>query len=593
MRALQRAVAAVVFAIVLVAMPQSASAHAVVVSSSPNDGASLPAAPTEVRLQFSEAVSIELGGLRVVDNQGQRVDTGDALATGDPLVIAARLNAGLGEGTYVASYRVVSADGHPITGAITFGVGDAATRVDGAALPGAGDRLSETLGWASRWLVYGGGLLATGVAVFSLFLFDGGGERRKLAKVIVVSSVVAVVGIVGLVSTHAALATGQGLGALADGSLWSPVFGNNLGWAVAALVLGVGAAVAATNVREELVGQTLAFYGLLSVAISFAVWGHTVEGSLPGVKIGFDAVHAVAAGIWLGGLTGLAIVLAARGRAGADDADPRLVAVAVASSGTGQDPPITPEPSVNAAERLSPQSNDASSTALVVSRFSLVAALSVASLAISGVFLAWQELGSLSALRSTVYGRTLTVKLVLVGAVIAIAAYNRFRLVPKTLAAVEDAAPTADEPMRRMLSTVRYEALGILAVLAVTAVLVNTIPGRAQSTMVGPFDQTVAMGAVQANVGVTPAQAGPNQVHITFLDSGGQPIAAAQNVQVSFTQTQAGVGPLSRAMVPAGTGHYVLDTKDLAIPGTWQVEFLVRLGDFEQERLTFQVPVGG
>lgn len=214
-------------------------------------------------------------------------------------------------------------------------------------------------------------------------------------------------------------------------------------------------------------------------------------------------------------------------------------------------------------------------------------------LALSGVILAWQELGSISALFSSVYGRTLLVKLGLVGAVLAVAAYNRFRLVPATLAAVEDAQPATGEPMRRMLSTVRCEALGILAVLAVTAVLVNTVPSRAQSTAVPPFDQTVAIGANQANMGVTPAQAGPNQIHLTFLDPNGQPVSMAQNVQVSFTQTQAAVGPLSREMVAAGTGHYVLDTKDLAIPGTWQVEFLVRLSDFEQERLTFQVPIGG
>lgn len=369
MRALQRVVGAVAFTIVLMAMPQSASAHAVVVSSSPNDGASLAAAPPEVRMQFSEPVSTELGGLRVVNSQGQRVDTGEEVATGDPMAIAARLNTGLDDGTYVASYRVVSADGHPITGAITFGVGDAPSRVNGAAFPGAGDRMSETLGWASRWLVYGGGLLAAGVAFFCFFLFDGGNERRKLAKVIVISGFVALVGTVGLVVTHAALATGQGMGALADGSLWGPVFGNNLGWSVAALVLGVGAAVVAAFIREELVSQVLAFYGLVSVAVSFAVWGHTVEGDLSGVKIGSDVVHAFAAGIWLGGLTGLAFVLASRRPGPIDDADPDLVAVAAAVSGSEQDPPLAAQTLAPSAERRPQSSTDASSTAQVVARF--------------------------------------------------------------------------------------------------------------------------------------------------------------------------------------------------------------------------------
>ena len=69
-------------------------------------------------------------------------------------------------------------------------------------------------------------------------------------------------------------------------------------------------------------------------------------------------------------------------------------------------------------------------------------------------------------------------------------------------------------------------------------------------------------------------------------------VAAAQTVQVELTQSQVGVGPITREMIPAGTGHFVVDTNDLSIPGTWQIVFIARVSDFDQRRLTFQVPVG-
>lgn len=583
MRAMQRVVAAIVFTTVLVGAPSAAFAHAVVVSSTPNDGARLTAAPTEVTLRFTEPVSVDLGGLKVVDNTGHRVDTGEPLKSSDPATIAARLNSGLGDGTYVASYRVVSADGHPISGAITFGVGDAPTRVDASTLPGAGDRLSEVLGWASRWVTYVGAFLAAGVAFFVWFLFDGGAERRKLSTITFVAAAVALFGVFGQLAVQASLATGRGLGAIADGSVWGPVLGNNLGWAVGALVLGLIGVITAMVVREELAGQMLSFYGLLAVAVSFALWGHTAEGSLTWLKIGVDAIHAFAGAVWCGGLVALAIVLGARRRA-VEPATPHDM-----QSAADTDAGTTDSKGEAGTDDSGPVVGSPASTASVVSRFSTVAAFTVLAIAVSGLVLVWQELGSVPALWSTGYGQALLIKLGLVAAIVVMAAYNRFRLVPDVACAGE--AVVGSAAMRRLLTTVRVEAIGLVAVLAVTGVLVNTVPGRTQP-VTGPFNQTVAFGGNQANAGVTPAQAGANQIHITFLTPAGQPVAAAQTVQVELTQTQAGVGPITREMVAAGTGHFVVDTNDLSIPGTWQVVFIARVSDFDQRRLTFQVPVG-
>jgi len=98
-----------------------AGAHAVLVGSDPADGSRLTAAPAKVTLRFDEPVGLDLGYLRVVDGSGNRVDAGAAQhPNGDGTAVSVSLKAGLGDSSYLASYRVTSADSHPIAGSIRF-----------------------------------------------------------------------------------------------------------------------------------------------------------------------------------------------------------------------------------------------------------------------------------------------------------------------------------------------------------------------------------------------------------------------------------------------------------------------------------------
>ena len=87
----------------------------------------LSAAPAQVSVTFDEAVGLRPGYLRVIDGTGRRVDSGAAFhPAGHDDVVAVRLRGGLGKAAYVASYRVISADSHPVSGAVQFTVGGAA-----------------------------------------------------------------------------------------------------------------------------------------------------------------------------------------------------------------------------------------------------------------------------------------------------------------------------------------------------------------------------------------------------------------------------------------------------------------------------------
>ena len=108
----------------------SATAHSELLSSTPADGAVLTTPPASVELVFNEPVSP--AGLQVVARGPQGV-----IELGAPTVVSASVTAGWPQssaaGDYTVSYRVVSADGHPIDGTIAMSItGDAASGTQSA-----------------------------------------------------------------------------------------------------------------------------------------------------------------------------------------------------------------------------------------------------------------------------------------------------------------------------------------------------------------------------------------------------------------------------------------------------------------------------
>jgi methionine-rich copper-binding protein CopC len=96
-----------------------ALAHTRLLSSDPTDGASLDTAPPEhVSLTFNETMTPGFSTITVVGPDGARYETGQVGAEGGTVSIAL-LPLGAA-GRYEIGYRVVSADGHPVTGSVTF-----------------------------------------------------------------------------------------------------------------------------------------------------------------------------------------------------------------------------------------------------------------------------------------------------------------------------------------------------------------------------------------------------------------------------------------------------------------------------------------
>ncbi|ADD45412.1 copper resistance CopC/CopD family protein [Stackebrandtia nassauensis] len=182
-------------AAVLVLSAVPASAHATLVSSTPQANKTVPEAPDEVVIKFSEPVSVVASGTGVTAPDGSKAHAATPKSEGEQ--VRYQLRGGLPDGTYVVSYRVISADGHPVPGGFTFSIGKE-SKVPEAADPGnTADPLVTWLVYGNRFLGYVGLLLVLGPSL--LLLAGNAGSRRGAVRFTVVGlSLVAATAVVGL-----------------------------------------------------------------------------------------------------------------------------------------------------------------------------------------------------------------------------------------------------------------------------------------------------------------------------------------------------------------------------------------------------------
>lgn len=306
---------------------------------------------------------------------------------------------------------------------------------------------------------YVGLLAAAGLVMFRVVLLPPGeGFARaasRLRRPAFVAALLAGVAFLALLPLTTARQAGRDLSTLADLGAWTVQLDAAPGL-TAWLVIGGLAVALGGVVRTQLGAPALA--GAVLALGSLALAGHSRTFGPSWLVLSYQLLHVVTAAVWFGGLIGLWTVLAGAGRQ--VSAGPGAAAV--------QAPALTP-----------------AQAGAVVSRFSTAAAASVSMLAMAGVILGWRIVGSWDALFGTTYGVTLLVKAGMALVVVAVAAFNRYRLLPQLEGATQ---------WRMLRRTVGVEAAVLVAVLAVTGFLVNQSPREDQAA---PADnvQTYSMDA--------------------------------------------------------------------------------------------------
>src|SRR5215213_7556457 len=164
-----------------------ALAHAELVSMTPANGAQLTRPPTEVRMSFTESINLVDNGIRLVDHVGANVPTPQPAVNGR--TVTWPMPPDLPEGPYIITWRVVSADGHPVSGASSFGVGTAAAGAGSVTGTGTAETnvnsvvRGSTAPWpvvAIRLAGYLAFALVAGVTAFVLFCSPDSSKSKAL-----------------------------------------------------------------------------------------------------------------------------------------------------------------------------------------------------------------------------------------------------------------------------------------------------------------------------------------------------------------------------------------------------------------------------
>ncbi len=522
----------------------TASAHASLVSSTPGNDEVVEQAPREVVLTFDDGVNVDDGGVRVLDPAGEDVAEGSPSTTADGTEVRQPVASGP-EGTYTVSYRALSDDGHVISGSYVFHVG---RRTGSAAAAAAGgfDAL-RVLNAFGRWIALTGGLLVGGVLAMALFV-DGPRVRRQhptdgdadtgagsgpqgwgselaSARFLLLPGAVSVLFGVGL-SLLASAADLAG-GSILDGP---GATGRFLGASWAGTVAGLRVLVALVLVLAVLPPRALrrapwlAAIGILAALALPSLGGHAWTASPVGLAVASDALHVLAAAAWVGALGVLVL----------------------SWDGTRE-------------------------RAAAFSRMALVAApLTVA----TGVLNAALQERSLSALTDTTHGRLVLAKALGTVALLAFGWVHRRQLA--------DAARWS----ARVLRSYRAEVLVGLAVVAVTAVLVGTPPGREAARSAEPVQMVKQAGDTTVRMEVSPAAAGPNDVHVYYLARDG---SLARVDAAELKVSTGGVAPRAVPITPVTASHGVAEGVQLT-PGDWTFELTVVVGGAPAST-TFRVPI--
>ena len=528
----------VLVGLVTVLAPSAASAHALLVSSSPAPSSVLPRSPERIDLTFSEDVEAGLSGIRLFDAAQKEIGIGKTTKGTSGSVVSATVPS-LQNGMYVVVWRVTSKDGHPVNGAFPFEVGTVST--------GNGNELMERVAAAVQRTSPLGGVLSAAkfvsfigfVLLVGIMAFTWGtqflGSARALTGVLS-GLFLLLLGSLAVLLLQGAYVTGGGWSDIGRFSLVADVLQTRVGLAVLARMVIAVLWVLLVQIlrRDEWNSVTSALVSVLGVltVVTFSLAGHPAAGSLPGVFVVVDALHFAGVGVWVGGLFTM-----------------WLLRREVTS-----DPALLP-----AAERFS--RNVSWSMPLVV---------------VTGVVQGLHLVGGPGRIGDTDYSWNLVAKTALVLFIILVGARAR------KMMSLDGGVS------RRFVDAVRFEAIVAVVVLVLTAGLVNSSPVAGVAPL-ETFSARLVQRSIIAEITVTPPRVGKAEIHALFTPPGGS-LAPVKSVTVRMTLQAKDVPAIPVEMLQVGANHWS-GVVQIPYSGNWSVEFLVEPDANSKLRYSTTIPV--
>ncbi|MGE0280212.1 MAG: CopD family protein [Rhizobiaceae bacterium] len=524
---LQRA--AIAFAILLGALLSHAGAawaHASLNAAEPRDGAVVEAGPERYSLIFSEPVSPL--SLRLVKPDGTSVPLDRYVVKTNTVEIEAP--AELGRGTHVLSWRVVSADGHPIGGSVIFSIGEQSAQAP---------MVANEIDWTVR-----AGLWLSKLALYvGLFIGIGGVCARRILMptsstanfIISVALALGAAGAVLSLGFQGLDALGVSIRRIVEPAIWSAGLSTSYGNTVLAALVAFGLAGTAQSLSGRL-AMAITIVAWLLAAAALALSGHASAASPQWLMRPAIFLHAVCIAAWIGALAPLELALARRQR----DADRALT------------------------------------------RFSGLIPYVIAALIAAGVLLTVVQVEQPSALITTAYGQLLLVKLALLVGLFLLAAVNRWSLT----ALVEAGDPAA---RRRLVRSIAIETLIVLLIFGIAAAWRFTPPPRALAAAAAmPATMHIHTDKAMADLTVSPGRVGSVIVSAVVMSGDFGPLDARE-VTFVFSNPSSRIEPFKRKAAQQPDGAWRAEGIVFPLPGEWTVRIDVLISDFEMARLDGRV----
>lgn len=517
-----------VLLVAILAAPALALAHAALVGTDPADGTMLAESPARLSLTFSEPVSPLVLTLIKPDGQTEALT---AFRLRDQTV-EIDTPGKLGKGTHILSWRVVSADGHPVGGSLLFSVGTVSASPAPAAVDV--DRTLRAAIWIARVLLYAGLFLGVGGAFALCWLSPSGQAGRRFSILMMACGIPAAVLSLGL----------QGLDALelpvtklALPLVWQTAFATTFGWTVLAALGALALGLASLAAPRGFAGF-LSLGALAGVGLALAASGHASDAAPQWLTRPMVFLHGVGIAVWAGALVPLALGL--KGRVEGVDSFLR--------------------------------------------RFSRIILPVVGVLAAAGMVLAVIQVEKPSALVETAYGRLLMAKLALLAVLFALAAFNRWRLTRPAEAGQAAARG-------KLVRSIGVETLLVLAIFGIAAGWRFTPPPRALAIAAAqPASVHIHALKAMAEITITPGRTGPVAVSIMVMTGEFGPLDAKE-ITLVLSKPDAGIEPLKRPAKKAGDGTWRIDDLVVPLPGEWKVALDILVSDFEMVKITGQADI--
>lgn len=654
---IRRLFAGLVAAVALVlAVAAPASAHATLERTDPSDGSVLAVQPAVIAAQFDESVGVSADSLRVFNPTGQRVDNGNTTHGASSDIITISLRSGLGNGTYTVAWHVISADSHPVSGAFSFSIGaPSKTSVNPTAIVTRASAFQGVAYGVARWAAYLSFALLAGTIVFLALCWPRGAAARGSFRMIVIGWTTLVASSVAQLLLQGVYASGLPLSRIFDPSVIQSTTATRFGTTVEVrlLILAVLAPAVTIGVQRladarfgaRMRSAALALLGTMGLASTWAATGHASTGIQVPLSVVSDILHLSAMAVWLGGLAMLVLVVlrAPEKPKQAAAAVNRFSTVALTcvcvmiGTGTYQ--------AWRDVGSLHVLFDDTYGRLILIKIAGLLLLIGLgyyarqqiasglnASLATAGasttVAAAKDSGGTITASVETANVKTANAKTAIAEPEIAAEPVKEPAAVaqgpagappsrpagrpgrqpgmnkPGRRTARVGGVPLPSDPGARTLATlsklrrsVAAETAIALIVLAATAIVVNSVPGRGAnglSTQPGstdvsvPFNTGTASGTVL--VLVEPGKVGPNQTHLLIENTKGEPYSPVE-VTVAYSLPARKIGPIDSKVIINGPGHYVDQPTALTVPGQWQVAITIRSDDFDETTVRVPVPV--